>query len=664
MSALNVSQWNPVNINKTKYPEPRFMNWVVARLEWGLPHPGKRVEYEVWTSSIDPGTVEFKANWRNTALSFEYQNYTLFTPHVYILNGSHWNCNDGSYRCGTQCTNSGRYCAVDPEYDLGTGLNGMDVVQENLRSACVWKLHKSHQQLIQLIHTQPRDKIKQLKKKKKKNRFIETLRQNESIWWDYENLWNKNCWQMGNQVSTFTASCSYQQMDQLNSTLSSWVQQCVTQSGGSSYQGGVNTILEAETRLRETLRIYQLSAITVNSVLVHGNIDCEEITPQACAVFSAICAGFAEDSKPQQCNYTPAPTMHYNCTSLEKDCNGVCNGTWSKDRCGQCLPPEMNRLTIAKDINPCGLCLNSSLSNFATFGMDCNGVCYGTWHKDKCGQCLSLDDDSFNDCVGCDGVSFSGMKINPCGVCLNSSSSSFTIFGMDCSGVCYGTWDKDMCGQCLSPDDESFNDCVGCDGVSFSGMKINPCGICLNSTSSNFTTFGMDCNDVCYGTWNKDKCGQCLPSDDESFDDCVGCDGVAFSGKKINPCGFCLQNNSSNFATYGRDCNDTCNGQHAIDSCGQCLSQSDPSWDSCVGCDGVVNSGKQYNPCNHCMNASLPNFDTYGKDCNGVCDGGYIVDRCGQCLNGTSNLLCYCFIIYIYMYMYMYIYVYENYMCI
>ncbi|ETO33163.1 hypothetical protein RFI_03944, partial [Reticulomyxa filosa] len=297
--------------------------------------------------------------------------------------------------------------------DLGTGLNGMDVVQENLRSACVWKLHKSHQQLIQLIHTQPRDKIKQLKKKKK-NRFIETLRQNESIWWDYENLWNKNCWQMGNQVSTFTASCSYQQMNQLNSTLSSWVQQCVTQSGGSSYQGGVNTILESETRLRETLGIYALPSIIVNSILVHGNIDCEEIDPQGCTVLSAICAGFVEGSDPQQCHYTPAPTVNYNCTSSNKDCRGIC-----------------------------------------------------------------------------------------------------------------------------------------------------------------------------YGTWRKDKCGQCLPSDDESFDDCVGCDGVAFSGKKINPCGFCLQNNSSNFATYGRDCNDTCNGQHAIDSCGQCLSQSDPSWDSCVGCDGV-----------------------------------------------------------------------------
>ena len=67
-------------------------------------------------------------------------NYTLFTPHYYILNGSHWNCDNGKFRCDNQCTNSGRYCAVDPEKDLNVGISGMDVVQEDLRQLCIWKL--------------------------------------------------------------------------------------------------------------------------------------------------------------------------------------------------------------------------------------------------------------------------------------------------------------------------------------------------------------------------------------------------------------------------------------------------------------------------------------------------------------------------------------------
>ena len=66
-------------------------------------------------------------------------NDTVFTPHYYILNGSHWNCDSSHLRCGNQCSNSGRYCAVDPEYDLNNGISGMDVVQENLRQLCIWK---------------------------------------------------------------------------------------------------------------------------------------------------------------------------------------------------------------------------------------------------------------------------------------------------------------------------------------------------------------------------------------------------------------------------------------------------------------------------------------------------------------------------------------------
>ena len=67
------------------------------------------------------------------------ENDTVFTPHYYILNGRDWNCNSSGLRCGTQCTNSGRYCSFDPEYDLYHGISGMDVVQENLRQLCIWK---------------------------------------------------------------------------------------------------------------------------------------------------------------------------------------------------------------------------------------------------------------------------------------------------------------------------------------------------------------------------------------------------------------------------------------------------------------------------------------------------------------------------------------------
>ena len=91
---------------------------------------------------------------------------------MYILNGSHWGCNvpttttNGSkhWPCGRQCTNSGRYCSVDPEYDLEIGLDGLDVVQENLRSLCVWEYDKT-----------------------------EVGNGDDILWWDYAVLWFVEC---------------------------------------------------------------------------------------------------------------------------------------------------------------------------------------------------------------------------------------------------------------------------------------------------------------------------------------------------------------------------------------------------------------------------------------------------------------------------------------
>ena len=66
-------------------------------------------------------------------------NDTVFTPHYYILGGYHWHCDSKFPKCGNQCINQGRYCAVDPERDLDLGIAGMDVVQEDLRQLCIWK---------------------------------------------------------------------------------------------------------------------------------------------------------------------------------------------------------------------------------------------------------------------------------------------------------------------------------------------------------------------------------------------------------------------------------------------------------------------------------------------------------------------------------------------
>lgn len=69
------------------------------------------------------------------AQDLEQNNWTRFTPHYKI-----WRCPDSykdSDECRKQCIHKGRYCSPDPESEK---FDGKDVVEENLRQLCVFKL--------------------------------------------------------------------------------------------------------------------------------------------------------------------------------------------------------------------------------------------------------------------------------------------------------------------------------------------------------------------------------------------------------------------------------------------------------------------------------------------------------------------------------------------
>jgi len=46
---------------------------------------------------------------------------------------------------------------------------------------------------------------------------------------------------------------------------------------------------------------------------------------------------------------------------------------------------------------------------------------------------------------------------------------------------------------------------------------------------------------------------------------------------------------------------------------------------------------KKINSCGYCLNSSIANWDSYGKDCRGICNGGYTVDGCGNCLSPDDS---------------------------
>ncbi|GMJ05585.1 vaculolar sorting receptor 3, VACUOLAR SORTING RECEPTOR 3, binding protein of 80 kDa 2;2 [Hibiscus trionum] len=119
---------------------------VNVNLDWreSVPHPDDRVEYELWTNSNDECGVKcdilmgFVKNFKGAAQVLEKGGYTQFTPH-YIT----WYCPQAftlSRQCKSQCINHGRYCAPDPEQDFSSGYDGKDVVMENLRQLCVFRV--------------------------------------------------------------------------------------------------------------------------------------------------------------------------------------------------------------------------------------------------------------------------------------------------------------------------------------------------------------------------------------------------------------------------------------------------------------------------------------------------------------------------------------------
>ncbi|KAK1560212.1 hypothetical protein Q3G72_023628 [Acer saccharum] len=119
---------------------------VNVNLDWreAVPHPDDRVEYELWTNSNDECGVKcdmlmhFVKDFRGAAQILEKGGYTQFTPH-YIT----WYCPQTftlSRQCKSQCINHGRYCAPDPEQDFSSGYEGKDVVLENLRQLCVFRV--------------------------------------------------------------------------------------------------------------------------------------------------------------------------------------------------------------------------------------------------------------------------------------------------------------------------------------------------------------------------------------------------------------------------------------------------------------------------------------------------------------------------------------------
>lgn len=237
---------------------------VSVNLDWreSLPHPDDRVEYEFWTNSNDEcgpkcdSQIQFVKNFKGAAQILERKGYTQFTPH-YIT----WYCPEAfllSKQCKSQCINHGRYCAPDPEQDFSKGYDGKDVVVQNLRQVCLFKVA------------------------------------NESgkpwLWWDYVTDFAIRC-PMSDKK--YTKECAEEVIKSLGIDLKK-INQCM----GDPDADEENAVLKAEqdAQIGKDSRgdVTILPTLVINNRQYRGKLD-------KAAVLKAICAGFQETTEPAVC---------------------------------------------------------------------------------------------------------------------------------------------------------------------------------------------------------------------------------------------------------------------------------------------------------------------------------------------------------------------------
>lgn len=237
---------------------------VNVNLDWreAVPHPDDRVEYELWTNSNDECGVkcdmlmEFVKDFKGAAQILEKGGFTQFTPH-YIT----WYCPQAftvSKQCKSQCINHGRYCAPDPEQDFSKGYEGKDVVLENLRQLCVFRVA------------------------------------NESkrpwVWWDYVTDFQIRC---PMRKKKYNKECAETVIASLGLD-SKRIEKCMGDPNSDSDNPLLKEEQDAQVGKGTRGDVTILPTLVVNNRQYRGKLE-------KGAVLKAICSGFEETTEPDVC---------------------------------------------------------------------------------------------------------------------------------------------------------------------------------------------------------------------------------------------------------------------------------------------------------------------------------------------------------------------------
>lgn len=347
--AMLIHRDDGANIDATVNEEGQA---VMLTMAWNTPHPDNIVEWQMWTSADDTVVSALKAEISKFKAEFDevagvLGDSAVLTPHYFIGNGEWNSCvqkNDNKpLRCGSSCTNQGRYCSFNARADIQNGITGAQVIEENLRQICVFRL---------LNETGSATK-----------------------WWNYVENFMNNC-------KDFSITCSEGVLAAPDVGLTAAaVNKCMDDAGGVGERSGINSILEEEMKMRVDLNVWHVPAILVNGQPYTGGLTCPQpIDVTHCGVLATICMGFLDQSTIPACTSSPGCQL-----GQAKDLCGKCGGNGEIDACGEC-----NQLDGQNFNSSCLGC--DDVANSGT-KMDSCGVCGGPG-PDACKTCHPLGQES------------------------------------------------------------------------------------------------------------------------------------------------------------------------------------------------------------------------------------------------------------------------------
>jgi len=142
-------------------------------------------------------------------------------------------------------------------------------------------------------------------------------------------------------------------------------------------------------------------------------------------------------------------------------------------------------------LDQCGICSSGSTGILPNAPMDCEGTCNGTAVINTCGICVLGKTgrllNAGQDCAGtCNGTA----KIDDCKVCTGGVSGVEFNRNKDCAGQCFGAHKpSDLACHCPTYLDACYvcggdnSSCSGCDGVPYSGLNYDYCGVCKGTNT-------------------------------------------------------------------------------------------------------------------------------------------------------------------------------------